>query len=84
MNEHLAAESYCLYVEPQTQKKCEEETSVHSKHFMQIVMDEREMAGESCLFTPDPYSFGAVKAVCKTQRGSPLSPLWPSLLSLAF
>jgi len=72
------------YVEPQTQKECEEENSVHSKHFMQIVMGERGMAGESCLFTPYPCSFGEVKALCKTQRSSPLSRSWPSLLSGAF
>lgn len=72
------------YVEPQTQKKCEEENSVHSKRFVQIVKGEREMAGESGLFTPYPYSFGEVKALCKTQCSSPLSHLWPSLLSLAF
>lgn len=69
------------YVEPQTQKKCEEENSVHSKHFMQIVMGEGKMAGESCLFTLYPYSFAEVKAPCKTQRSSTVSHWQPSLLS---
>lgn len=44
------------YVEPPTQKKYEEESHVHSKHFMQIVLGEREMAGECCLLTPYPLA----------------------------
>lgn len=34
------------YVEPQIQKTCEEENSIHSKHCMQVVRDKRAMAGE--------------------------------------
>lgn len=63
------------YVEPQTQKKCEEGNSVHSKHFMQIVMGEREMAGESCWFTLYPYSFGEVHAKHSTVLPFPVCGL---------
>lgn len=36
-------------VEPQTEKKCEEEKSVHSKHFMQIAMGEEGLEKAACL-----------------------------------
>lgn len=77
LNEHLAAESYCLC----GTSNPEDMWGGKQHSFKTFPSKSEEQWLEKCLFIPYPYGSGEVKALCKTQCSSPLSCLWPGLLS---
>lgn len=59
------------YVEPQIQKKCEEENSVQSKHFMQIARGERAKAGEMLVYPLSLWLWRGKSTMQNTVQFSP-------------
>lgn len=71
MNTWLQKATAC--VEPQIQKTCEEENSIHSKHFMQIVRGERAVAGEMLLYPSSLWLRRGKSSMQNTVQFSPFS-----------